>query len=338
MNLITGGTGFLGAHLAAHLLTLGEDVKILKRAASSLGEIEIVFKYYFGDDFRNKLASLSFCDGDLLNPHSIENALQNVNNVYHCAATVSFQKRDKQSMFDVNVTGTENLVNVLLNSNNKKLCHVSSIASLGRNTNNTLIDEQSVRDNNKLNTTYSQSKYLSELEVWRGIAEGLPAVIVLPGVILGPGDLKKGTCKLFALVNKGLKFYTTGVNGYVDVEDVADIMIRLMKSDIIAERFVLVSENVSYRDLLTSIAINSGKKPPSVYAGRMLRKIVVSADGAWAIVTGKQRYFSADFARIAGARSEFSSEKIKSMLKFQFNSVNECIEKTTEFYKRDSML
>ena len=229
MNLITGGTGFLGAHLAALLLQQQQSVRIMKRSSSSLKEISLIFQYHFGNDGANMLKKIQFVDGSIMDPFDVEENLKGIKYVFHCAAMVSFNPEDQKTMLKVNVGGTENLVNVLLNSSIEKLCHVSSIASLGRAPSNNMITESTLWEDHGQNSGYSISKYKGELEVWKGIAEGIPAVIVQPAVLLGPGQWNKGTCKLFSLVKSGLKYYTTGINGYVDVEDVADRMITLTR-------------------------------------------------------------------------------------------------------------
>jgi nucleoside-diphosphate-sugar epimerase len=332
MNLITGGTGFLGAHLAASLLRHNQSVTIFRRKDSSLSELKRIFKYHFTDEVEKYFKMLSFSEGDIMIPEDLMAATENINHVYHCAAMVSFDKCDRKKMFDINVGGTRNLVNVLLSRPDIKMCHVSSIAALGRIRNGVPLDESSVWEKSPDNSSYSETKYFSELEVWRGIAEGLDAVIVLPGVILGPGDWSKGSSAMFKLVNNKLKFYTTGTNGFVGVEDVAEIMIQLMKSEITENRFILTSENISYRDLFEKIAAGLGKKLPQYNAGPLLRKIVVLTDAFAAKLTGKSRRFSDDFARLAGLQVKYDSTKITKILNVEFTPLSDCINKTCTFF------
>lgn len=336
MNLITGGTGFLGAHLAACLLRHNQNVTILRRKGSSLSGLKRIFTYHFTEEADNYFDMLSFAEGDILNPEDLLDATENINHVYHCAALVSFDKSDRKKMFDINVAGTRNLVNILLNRSGIKMCHVSSIAALGRIRNGVPLDESSVWEKSPDNSCYSETKYYAELEVWRGIAEGLDAVIVLPGVILGPGDWNNGSSALFKLVNNRLKFYTTGTNGFVSVEDVAKIMIQLMVSEITGKRFILTSENISYRDLFDKIAAGLCKKPPQYNAGFLLRKMVVLSDAAAAKFTGKNRRFSDDFARLAGLQVKYNSSEIKKILNTEFTPLSDCINKTCTFFLREN--
>ncbi len=338
MNLITGGTGFLGAHLAALLLKQQQNVRILKRPTSSLEEFMLIFDYHFGSSKETMIKKIHFQDGDLLNPFDIEDALQNVSSVYHCAAFVSFRRKDKREMNRVNVLGTKTLVNVILDHQNIGLCHVSSIAALGRSNNHEMINENTLWENNGHNSAYSVSKYLGELEVWRGIAEGLKAFIVQPGVLLGPGLLSKGTSKLFALVKSGLKYYTKGVNGYIDVEDTASRMIFLMNKKISGDRFVLVSENLSYIDLFRYIASALNVQPPSVHAGYQLRKLVVFVDLIKSLLSLSPRTFSSDFARLAGQKSMYDSAKILQLFPEKFTHIAETIHQTGRYYKQSGLL
>ncbi len=334
MNLITGGTGFLGAHLAAKLLKQQQEVTILKRNTSDIYELKMIFSYHFSEDSEKFFNKLKFIEGDICFADSLRNIFENISRVYHCAATVSFDRKDHKTMFEVNVNGTANIVNLLLEYPHIKLCHVSSIAALGRSNKEDMINEHTYWENHKQQTAYSVSKYQAELEVWRGIAEGLNAVIVMPGVILGPGDLSKGTCKLFSLVNSGLKFYTKGINGYVDVEDVSAIMIHLMNSDISNNRFLLVSENLTYKQILSCMAMHMEKPPPHLHAGYFLRKLLVIFDAFRASISRKPRNYSPEFARIAGSVSRYDTTKIKTITGYEFNSLNSCIAKTSAFYKK----
>jgi dihydroflavonol-4-reductase len=337
MNLITGGTGFLGAHLAALLLHKQQSVRIMKRTSSSPDEISLIFKYHFGNAGPEMLKKIQFFEGSLMNPFDIEESLKGVKYVFHCAAKVSFNPRDQKNMFHINVEGTENIVNVLLNSSVEKLCHVSSIAALGRTSMHNKITESTPWDDTGQNSGYSVSKYRGELEVWRGIAEGLPAVIVQPGILLGPGLWNKGSCKLFSLVKSGLKYYTNGINGYIDVEEAADRMISLIKTPVSGERFILVSENLSYKELFTQIAQGLNVRGPSIHAGFTTRRFVVAIDCFRSFISGKDRVFSPDFARLAGQIARYDASKIISLSGKQFTPINECIEKTCSFFNQTSL-
>ena len=285
MILVTGGTGLLGSHLLLELVKTGKQVRALKRPNADTDQVRKVFAYYVPDP--DKLfAKIEWVDGDLLDMASLEIAIEGATEIYHAGAVVSFHPKDRDRMMKVNVDGTANLVNLSLEKKVNKFCYVSSVATLGRaDTNETTNEESYWRISNK-NSSYAISKYGAEREVWRGMEEGLNATIVNPSVILGPGYWNKNS-GLFRLVWEGLKFYTTGVNGYVDVRDVVYVMIRLMDGDFSGQRFVLTSESISYLALFTYMAkylrkagtISKCSPNPHTFrlAGRSITKFYTSA-------------------------------------------------------------
>ena len=235
MIFITGCTGLVGSHLIAELINRerttdnGQQtlstIKILCRRNSNLSLLKKVLKRYGIDEFPD---NVEFVYGDVLDYDILETSMENVDEVYHCAAVVSFDPSDKNSLMHVNVEGTKNMVNAALRCKVKKFCHVSSIAALGRALEGETIDEESPWTHSKNNSVYSNSKHNGEMEVWRGIAEGLNATIVNPSLILGAGRWDSGSCELFNTIAKGFPFYTTGINGFVDVKDVVRAMITLL--------------------------------------------------------------------------------------------------------------
>lgn len=214
MIFLTGGTGLVGAHILLKLTENGQKVKALKRQKSSLAVVENIFSHY---KKRNLLNSIEWIDGDLMDIFSLKEGMKDCNMVIHCAAIVSFNPKHFDQMMKQNVEGTANIVNVCLSQNIQKLGYVSSIATLGSAEENKTRTEEDYWREGKVNTQYAISKYLSEQEVWRGVEEGLDSIIVNPSVILGPGDWTKGSSQMFEKVWSGLKFYSTGSTGYVDV-------------------------------------------------------------------------------------------------------------------------
>jgi len=228
MIVVTGGTGFLGAHLLGLLLKQGQPVKALRRATSVLTPCYAIIDLYVPTSVRDQL--LEWYECDLLDTHGLAEIIGSGDEVYHCAAEVGFDAGQQNQMNRVNVTGTANIVNICLEKGAKKLCHVSSIGALGDGPTGTLVNEDTPRGRHRKSAGYSYSKYLAELEVFRGIAEGLDAVILNPSVILGPGGEAQGIGKLVSMVKKGLRFYPVGSNAWVDVRDVAQCMLALRTS------------------------------------------------------------------------------------------------------------
>ena len=333
MILVTGGTGLVGAHLLLELLKKEENIFALKRPSSDLNITKRIFSYYT-DDFQNIFDKINWIDGDILDYQSIIYALKDITKVYHCAAAVSFQSSDKQTISDTNRLGTANLVNACLETGIEKMLHVSSIGALGRAGITGIVNEDS-QWNSKKTSVYSTSKYHAEMEVWRGIAEGLNAVIVNPSIIIGPADWSKGSAKLFDTMYHGLKFYTRGSNGFVDVEDVVKLMIIIMESDISAERFIINAENVPYKQFFSSMAKALNVKPPQIEAKRFLSEIAWRAFWVKSLFTGKQSSITKETAETANQTYQYSNKKVVDATSYKFMSIEDSIKKTAAFYLKD---
>ena len=331
MAFVTGGTGLVGAHLIFDLLQNNVAVRALKRPTSSLNVIERIFHYY-SENADELLQKIEWIEVDVLDFYLLDEIIQENEEVYHAAAFVSFHPQDKAQIQQINVEGTHNIVNACIKNKVRKLCYVSSIAALGRGENSRATTEEDYRDATYKSSVYSQSKFDAEREVWRGIAEGLNAVMVNPSVIIGPGDWNKGSSQLIQTVNKGLKFYTKGRNGYVDVRDVSRAMIQLMESEISAERFILYSEDWNYKELFDSIAHALGVKPPPFYAGAFLSEISWRVLKLGSFITGKNPIVTKETAHTANSFYAYSSEKIKNKLGFNFIPLKQSIEDTCRLF------
>jgi dihydroflavonol-4-reductase len=321
MILVTGSTGLLGSRLLFDLTSQGHVVKAMRRKSSRMGCID----YYFATR-PDLMQKIEWCEGDVNDYYSIDAAMSGVEYVYHCAGKVSFQPGDRNIIDRVNVDGTANVVNLCLDKGIKKFCHVSSVAALGRTELSNVIDENAVWKTSPENSIYAISKYGAEREVWRGVAEGLNAVIVNPGLILGPGNWKTDSTMIFGEMWKGLKFYTAGVNGLVDVSDVSKVMIQLMNSNIVNERYVLVSESKPLRDVFDRIADNFGKKRPSIYAGPLLTELAWRFEFVKSLFTGSKPVITRETAISARGKNYYSSEKIKKAIGMNFMEISKSID------------
>ena len=312
MIIVTGSTGLVGSHLLYRLVESREKVRAIKRKNSNTANVLKVFKYYSADA-EKLFNSVEWIDADITDPVSINEAFEGIDRVYHCAALISYNSRDRQQLFDNNVVGTENIVNACLKNNVNKLCYASSIAAIGNSTAGEMIDENTTWNYFLNKSGYSVSKYFAEQEVWRGVAEGLNAVIVNPTIILGPGHWDKGSSLFFKKIWKGFPFYTNGVNGFVDVRDVCSSMIYLMNSDISSERFILNSENLSYREFFEMISTRLGVKP-----ARFEVKPGISSIG-WRL---------GELAAFLGFNPAVTKETYQSAIKKSFYNNNKIVEKT----------
>ena len=331
MILVTGGTGFLGAHVLCELLEHNYAVRALKRATSDVQEFQYIFNCRFSSLSNNekaaKLSLLNWTPGDVLDVPSLEEAMNGVEKVYHIAALVSFSPDKTSDMMFINAKGTANVVNVARDFAVKKLCYCSSIAALGRTESGMTIDEKTTWTDSPHNTNYAISKYRAEMEVWRAGEEGLNVVMVNPGVILGEGNPRKGSCRMQAAAMNGVPIYTEGVNGYVDVRDVARAMHLLMESDISGERFVTVSENLSFKDFFTMAAQTRGKQPPRFKAPRWLMNTAVAAARVGSWINGTSPQLTRETARAMYNKFYYNSARIKERLHFSFTPIHETLKR-----------
>jgi nucleoside-diphosphate-sugar epimerase len=334
MILVTGGTGLVGSHLLFELLSKGRKVRALKRANSNMELVRTTFAYY-SENANELFERIEWFEGDILDPLSLEDALEDIEDVYHCAALVSFKKKEHKNMQNINVLGTRNLVNECLEANIRKFCMVSSIATLGSpEKGENTVNEKTPWSPEEKRSGYSSSKFNSELEVWRGIEEGLNAVIVNPSVILGPGQWDKGSSQLFSSVAKGLKYYTKGVTGYVDVRDVSKAMILLMESETKNERFILSSEDCSFEFILKKIAKQLNIAGPQKYADKKMTGIAWRLAYLKKIFLFKPASFTKETARSSHNVRHYSNEKIKEALAFEFIPIEKSIEDTLKHYSQ----
>ncbi|MDP3666668.1 MAG: NAD-dependent epimerase/dehydratase family protein [Sediminibacterium sp.] len=296
MILVTGAGGLVGSHLVKQLVSEGNRVRAIYRSAIPLPEVA---------------GTVEWVKGDILDVVSLEEAMKGIQQVYHCAAIVTFNPKKKALLHQTNVEGTANVVNACLNEGISKLLFVSSVAALGRIREDIPIDEKMNWSEETSNSEYGKSKYFAEMEVWRGIGEGLNAVIVNPVIILGAGDWTKGSSEIFKSAYDEFPWYTEGISGFVDVIDVVRAMILLMGSNCTAERYILSAEDLPFREVFTRIAINFGKKPPNRKVTPLIAALVWRIEAVKARFTGKDPLLTRETARTAAAKVHFDNNKFK---------------------------
>jgi dihydroflavonol-4-reductase len=322
MILVTGATGFLGSELAMQLAKAGNMIRCIKRVSSYIPAILTPFE-----------KQIVWVDADIMDFFALEDAFEDVTQVYHCAAWVSLMQKDKDAMIRTNVSGTANVVNLCMD-HHARLVHVSSIAAIGLALPGLLTTENTHLDETTENDGYAISKLQSEMEVWRGIAEGLDAVIVNPSLIIGPNTGVKGTGQLFETVRKGLKFYTDGTGGFVDVEDVAKSMIALMNNDIHAERFIISAENISYKDITASIAKCFDIKAPANLAKPWMMEVAWRGAAIVAAFTGKNPAMDKVAAQTASEVRNYDNSKIKKAIGIEFKPVEQSVKEVCAALKK----
>lgn len=334
MILVTGATGLVGSYLLFELLRAGEPVRALLHNRNSLIHTRQIFNS-LGTDAETLINRVEWVEGDVLDYFSLLDAMKGVQKVYHCAAIVSFDPRDRNQMMKVNVDGTANVVNAALEAGIEKLCHVSSIASLGRTENSNIIDEKSQFRTSAYNSMYSLSKFAGEREVWRGTAEGLKAVIVNPSVILGYGNPDKGSTKLFQTIYRNSLFYGQGVNGFVDVQDVARVMVGLMESRVVNERFVVSAGDFSYRDIFTMIAKAYGKEEPRYPVPAFALDIVWRLEWLRSKLTGRRPLITRETARTSKGNFSYNTTKLHCTLNYVYTPMEKTISRTCRLIMED---
>jgi len=331
MILVTGGTGLLGAHLLCKLVTQGKVVRAIYRDASKFEKVKKIFSYY-SEKPNDVFDKVDWIQAEITDVPALEVAFQNVTHVYHCAADLSFNPKNYRQSKEVNVTGTANVVNLCLSHGVSKLCHVSSIATLGEELLKPITEETRWNPENNTQNIYAITKYDAELEVWRGVQEGLDAVVVQPGVIIGPGFWNSGTGELFTKVSKGFNYYTSGIIGVVDVNDVVKSMCVLIDSEVVNEKFILVSENIECKKLLQTVSevLESKKELKEVKRWQLL--FYLQLDKFFSFISSKKRSVYKSNINSAFKELKYDNSKIKNTIEIEFMSVVASIQETGKLF------
>ncbi|WP_452224934.1 NAD-dependent epimerase/dehydratase family protein [Lacinutrix chionoecetis] len=335
MILVTGGTGLVGAHLLFKLLENKQMVRAIYRTEKKFKTVKRIFSYYTNDT-ETLFNNIEWVKADLNDIPSLNEAFKDITTVYHCAAFVSFEPDKFDLLQKTNIEGTANIINLCIAKNVKKLCYTSSIAAIGEPKAGEITTESTAWNPEIDNSVYAITKYGAELEVWRGTQEGLNAVIVNPGVIIGPGIWNYGSGSLIKTVHKGLKYYTKGSVGIVSVHDVVNAMIALMGSNVKNERFILVSNNWNYKTFLTCCANALGVSAPKKEAKNWLLQIGWRLDWLSHKITGKRRVLTKQLVHSLLSQSQYDGNKITTTVNFKYLDLHEEIIKTSELFLKDS--
>jgi nucleoside-diphosphate-sugar epimerase len=311
MVFVTGGSGLIGSFLIPALVEQGHQVKALYR-----GQVP---------DVANA-SKVQWVEGDILDISQLREALQDVAYVFHSAGLVSYDPQDVELLQQVNVEGTANIVNACLEApGDIKLCHVSSIAAVGRPKGVAVLNESSKWSEGEQHSAYAESKYFGELEVWRGVAEGLQAVIVNPSVVLGPADWDRSSTRLFKYVYQEKPFYTGGIANFVDVRDVVEAMLRLTFSPISGERFILNAGQLAYKEFFQMVAKGFNKRAPAYKVSPFLAEIVWRLEHLRARLSGGRPLITKETARVSAKSHLFGNEKVRKAVGIEFKPLPETI-------------
>ena len=326
----------VGSHLLYKLLKTSNKVRAIYRREHKLALVKKVFSYYSAD-YESLFDQIEWVEADITDIPALQRAFQDIDYVYHCAAFVSFEPDKYHVLRKINIEGTANVVNLCLSHQVKKLCYVSSIAAIGHQQNpQQLITEDTNWNQDADNSVYAITKYGAEIEVWRGTQEGIDAVIINPGMIIGPGFWNSGgSSSLIKKIYKGMPYYTHGVTAYVDVDDVVRAMVLLMQSPIKNERFIVISENLSFKEFQQQTALALGVKPASKEATPLILGLGWRLDWLNRLLTGKRRRLSRQMTRSARSITKYDASKIKNALDFKFKPMQVSIEDTCQLFLDD---
>jgi nucleoside-diphosphate-sugar epimerase len=332
MILVTGGTGLVGSHLLLQLLQEGSAVAAIYRTESSLEAVKKVFSYYSTqhDILFNRVRWVQAELNDLM---ALEKAFEKVSLVYHCAAMISFDPADFKKLRKVNAEGTANIVNLCLAHKIKKLCHVSSVATIGAAPGKAA-SEDNYEPNSNANV-YALSKYAAEMEVWRGTQEGLPVVIINPGVIMGPGSWNSGSGNFFTLAAGGMRHYPPGGTGFVGVKDVVSCMLLLMRSQICNERFILVERNMRFKEVLDFLSVEFRQPAPKIRLRNWQLGLLWRLDWVISQFLNRNRRLTRNSAISLKEFQRYSNQKIENALGFKFGSLDDDMAFSCEKYSME---
>ncbi len=319
---ITGGTGFLGSYLLRYLVQQGyTNIRAMKRSSSPMDLVESI---------KNQI---EWVEGNILDQVFLEDVMADVDQVYHVAAMISLAPNQANKMFAINEIGTQNIVNTCLFHSVKKLVHISSIAAIGWEPFGKPISENTKWQDDQKNSNYAKSKYAAEMQVWRGIAEGLDAAILNPSVILGSGFWDSGSTEIFNLYGKGFPFYADGSNGFVDVRDVAKIAIQLMDSEITAERYIINAENLPFKQVFNLISEQAGVKSPYFKINPILSSIGWRLIWVLSKITRTTPTITRESVQTALSNHHYDNQKSLTAFNFQYTPIAQTISEVITQFK-----
>ncbi|CAM4067225.1 NAD-dependent epimerase/dehydratase family protein [Gillisia limnaea] len=334
MILVTGGTGLVGAHLLLDLLKAGNKVRAIYRKSSNLLVVKKVFSYYLSSEETELYFSrIDWQEANLNDISDLTKAFKGISYVYHSAALISFDPADEKALRKINIEGTANIVNLCISGGIRKLCFISSISTMDLTPGEKEISENFTWYQEQNHSDYAISKHGAEIEVWRGCQEGVPVVILNPGVIIGPGFWDSGSGQIFNRIDAGLNYHFPKTTGFVGVRDVVSAAIRAMESKIVNEQYIIVAENLKFKKVLEMIAKSIDKpapkrplKPWMVFIGWIYQYLA-------GMLFGKKRQIAKKDIKTLFEHTFYSNQKFISDFDFQFDPVKQVIQQTGKIFR-----
>ena len=318
------------------LVKLDNKVRAIHRKDSDLQAVKKVFSYYIpADEIDFLFSKIEWKEADLNDIPALTEAFTGITSVYHCAALISFDTSDEKTLRKINIEGTANIVNLCVAFKIEKLCYISSIATMDIGLGEKFVTENFTWNQEKYHNEYAISKHGAEIEVWRGTQEGVPAIILNPGVILGPGFWNTGSGQLFKKIDKGLNYHFPKTTGFVGVQDVINSAITAMGSNIQNEQYIVVAENLSFTEVLGLVAESIQKpspkktlKPYMVFIGWIYQSIAK-------LLFGTKKLINPEDYKSLFKHSFYSSAKLKSELSFEYTPIEEVILETGKIFRKE---
>ena len=326
---LTGGTGLLGTYFLIKALEQGHGVTAIYRNEKSIELSKKIFALQ-GSQIVEKFSKIDWVQANLLNPLELDELILPHHTVVHCAGMVSFLPSDEQEMYKSNFVGTQNLVNVCIEKGVKKFIHISSVSTLCKE--EEIRDETSFQRPAKEAGFYGKSKYLAEMEVWRGMQEGLNACVLSPSIILGAHDWNKGSSKMFGVAHQGLLFYTLGKTGFVDVNDVAEAILVVAKTETKQKRYCLNAENIFYKDFFENLHLAFGKPMPKYKAGKFLTSLYWRLQWLKSKITNSAPLVTKESASTAHSIRLFNGDRFAEEFSFSYTPINKSVASIVKKY------
>lgn len=317
--LVTGGTGFLGSNLAKALLREGCSVRILRRPHSDLRAI--------GN------APVEHCIGDVRDSRSLTRAMKGCDTVFHTAAVISYWRRERNVMYDINIRGTRNVVEACLETGVQKFIHTSSIAAIGYPETGPYADESNAFNWDRFDVGYRISKHRAEEEVREGIRRGLQAVLLNPSVIIGPGDIHfHGGQIIRDVLKRRIFYYLEGGMNVVYVDDVVRGHLAAARVGRVGERYILSGENLTHREIFSITAgIVGGIRPFFKLPVRLVRWIGAFAEGTGGLL-GRKPWVTRELLAGAGLANYFTCQKASRELGYTVTPFSEAVRQAFGWY------
>jgi len=321
MDLVTGGTGFVGAHVVRALLARGGAVRCLVRPGSR----------------RDNLAGLpvEIAEGDLTDPASLAAALSGASRLFHCAADYRLWARDPRDLARVNVEGTENVLGAAARAGVSRVVYTSSVGALGRTADGSPADETTPVHRGELVGHYKRSKYDAERVAEQWAAKGLPVVIVNPSTPVGELDIRPtptGQMIVDFLRGRIPAYVDTGLN-LVDVRDVAQGHLFAAEKGRVGERYILGNRNMTLKEILGELARITGRPAPSLCLPHALPLAVSAVATGLARLSGRPPRVSLESVRMSRHRMFFDPGKAVRDLGFPQSPVEEALGRAVAWFR-----